>query len=299
SFAVTSLTLIDADNGQSMGSISDGQVLDLDGDNLSIRAETSGTVESVVFTIGNNTLQTESNAPYAIAGDSGGNYTPWDYNSGTYTLVATPYSDNGGNGDAGQAYSIEISIGSAPTVNINYNCDDTSCNFWNSFTDDGWATATHWDFGDGTTATSNGSHTFGYGDFTVTLTMTDNDGLTGTDTLQLSFEDLPDPEMYISNLDAEGQLRNSGNNWRMRVWVYVVDENGDPVQNATIGANFDNGGGYKQCTTNNQGRCRLNSSNVSHDNVSEMTLTINNVWGGDNDPFNRDASAMTVTVERP
>ncbi|MEM9954013.1 MAG: PKD domain-containing protein [Chloroflexota bacterium] len=190
-----------------------------------------------------------------------------------------------------------VQTGTPPTVGINYNCNDRTCNFWNSFQDDGWQTAILWDFGDGTTATSNGSHTFDYGDYTVTLTMNDNDGLTGTATLSLSFVDLPDPEMRISNLEAQGYNSN-GNNWYASVWVTIVNESGNPVQNATLGANFSRGG-YKQCTTNSQGRCELVSNNINGNQTTQVTLTINNVWGGQNAPFNRNDSVTSVTISKP
>ncbi|MEO1289506.1 MAG: PKD domain-containing protein, partial [Chloroflexota bacterium] len=206
-------------------------------------------------------------------------------------------SNNNNNTNNNSNNSNNNNNGTPPTVSINYNCDDTSCNFWSSFQDDGWQTATLWDFGDGTTATSNGSHTFDYGDYTVTLTMTDNDGLTGTATLNLSFVDLPDPEMRISNLEAQG-YNASGTNWYANVWVTIVNESGNPVQNATLGANFSRGG-YKQCTTNSEGRCQLISNNINSNQATQVTLTINSVWGGQHAPFNRNDSVTSVTISKP
>ena len=113
---VTSLTLINADTDQPIGELTDGMVLDFDAlgtNNLSVVANTNpATVGSVRFSLdARENYQTESNAPYAIAGDEAGpDYNPWTPAVGEHTLTVTPYSQAGGEGEAGTALTVRFSV---------------------------------------------------------------------------------------------------------------------------------------------------------------------------------------------
>ncbi|HEX8531866.1 MAG TPA: T9SS type A sorting domain-containing protein, partial [Cytophagales bacterium] len=115
--AVTSFTLVDADTGEDLGEIEDGDVIflaDLPSGNLNIRANTMpAKVGSVVFEY-NEYLSSpglrvvENLPPYALGGDF--NTDPAEYRTladslvdeGIYSLLATPYAEAGGKGAAGQ-----------------------------------------------------------------------------------------------------------------------------------------------------------------------------------------------------
>jgi PKD repeat protein len=86
---------------------------------------------------------------------------------------------------------VEYTHGSnaAPAASFTYNCADLYCSFTDTSTDpDGAVVEWNWDFGDGGASTSQSpSHTYGEaGDHIVTLTVTDNDGATGTTTQTVS-----------------------------------------------------------------------------------------------------------------
>ncbi|MCG8454874.1 MAG: DUF5060 domain-containing protein, partial [Holophagales bacterium] len=112
---VVSFTLIDADADQPIAAhapLLDGTELvlaDLPTDRLSIRADVSGTVDSVVFELtGAETHdQTESVAPYALFGDSGGDYNPWTPGVGEYVLTARSVTA----GEPGADFVISFSVG--------------------------------------------------------------------------------------------------------------------------------------------------------------------------------------------
>ncbi|MDZ7848248.1 MAG: T9SS type A sorting domain-containing protein [Owenweeksia sp.] len=91
--------------------------------NFSARADvcSEADVESVRFFVDGNLIQNENLAPYAVAGDQGGNgsFRPWNIPDGHYTLTATPYSSNNGNGTVGISTTIDLWIlDTAPSASI-------------------------------------------------------------------------------------------------------------------------------------------------------------------------------------
>jgi hypothetical protein len=71
-------------------------------------------------------------------------------------------------------------LNGAPTAAFTPDCTDLSCTFTDASTDDGAIVARAWDFGDGGNSTAtNPTHTFAEpGTYTVSLTVTDDGGLT-------------------------------------------------------------------------------------------------------------------------
>jgi hypothetical protein len=119
--AVTNLMLINADTDADIGAINDGDTLyfsQLPTTNLNIRAEvTTNGVGSVRFALdGNPNFQTESIAPYALVGDTAGDYNPWTPALGAHTLTATPFSEAGAAGIPGTPRTINFTVQAAPTT---------------------------------------------------------------------------------------------------------------------------------------------------------------------------------------
>ena len=93
---VASFSLINADTDQIIPGYENWtggtlNLADIGTSNLSVIANTDpSTVGSVRFALdGNSNFKTESSAPYAIAGDSNGDYLPWTPSLGAHTLTAT------------------------------------------------------------------------------------------------------------------------------------------------------------------------------------------------------------------
>jgi len=110
---VTSLTLINAHTDQDIGPLADGATIDLaktDG-RLNVRANVTGKVGSVRFALdGDSNFLTENVAPYALRGDSGGDYRAWTPSPGKHRLTATPYPQSGAGGEAGKAVTVSFTV---------------------------------------------------------------------------------------------------------------------------------------------------------------------------------------------
>lgn len=121
-FAFPGFVLIDADADMPIGEIAEGDTLDLDAatSNLNIQAAFVD-VGSVVFTLNGVDVKTETAPPYALAGDVGGDYNPAPealLQQGTFTLMATPFSESGGGGEAGKSVSMTFVITGALSVGV-------------------------------------------------------------------------------------------------------------------------------------------------------------------------------------
>jgi hypothetical protein len=116
--AVTSFTLINADTDQPMAGfdpLNSGASINLASlptRNLNLRANTSpSVVGSVRFGYdGNSSLRIENGAPYALAGDTSGNYYAWTPATGSHSVTATPYTSSGAGGTAGTSKTITFTV---------------------------------------------------------------------------------------------------------------------------------------------------------------------------------------------
>ncbi|HZH03025.1 MAG TPA: choice-of-anchor Q domain-containing protein [Myxococcaceae bacterium] len=111
---VTGFVLVDADTDADLFPLREGEFLNLADlpPRLSVRADVSGSVGSVVFALdANEAFRTENNAPYALGGDAPlGNYTPVAIPSGIRTLRATPFAGANGTGAAGGSLKVQFLV---------------------------------------------------------------------------------------------------------------------------------------------------------------------------------------------
>jgi hypothetical protein len=117
--SVTDFKLVNSETEKDVVSITNGATISLSALRVSkanIRAVVGSTTSSVKFELSGTQSKsyTDSDAPYALHGDSGsGNFYYGNWNPpalGTYTLKATPYSANKASGTAGAAKTITFTI---------------------------------------------------------------------------------------------------------------------------------------------------------------------------------------------
>ena len=129
--------------------------------------------------------------------------------SGTRDVTLTVTDDEGTTGMTTQSVSV-VRHNLNPVASFTTNCTFLVCSFdaGASSDSDGTIASYSWDFGDGTTDTTSGatpSHTYGSGGpQTVTLTITDNDGGTGSTTRAIS-------PAAVRPIAADGSSSSQGN----------------------------------------------------------------------------------------
>ena len=110
---VTGFMLVDAANDIDIKPLLHGDWLDLSAlpSEISIRAMIGASPGSVVFEFdGNDSFQTENIAPYALGGDSSGDYQPVTLSVGEHSISATPYASSNGGGAAGGSWHISFNV---------------------------------------------------------------------------------------------------------------------------------------------------------------------------------------------
>jgi uncharacterized protein YjdB len=122
--SIANFVLINAGNNSEIQTLSNGTQL-LSGQvgslSLAIRVNTNPTtVGSVFISLSGpiNATRTENAAPYALFGDSNGNFNGRTFPIGIYTLSATAYSGSNRSGTVGPTTTIQFSIVSSSTISV-------------------------------------------------------------------------------------------------------------------------------------------------------------------------------------
>ena len=108
-----------------------------------------------------------------------------------------------------------------------------------SYDPDGSIVSYEWNFSDGATGiVEKPSHNYtSVGDYTVTLTITDNGGLTGTDTVTVTVtEQSTSSTMHVEDITVV--VRTMGRNAQAIANVIILDQDGGPVGSATVTAEW-------------------------------------------------------------
>jgi fructan beta-fructosidase len=144
----------------------------------------------------------------------------------------------------------------APTPSFAYSTSNLIADFDGSGSSDsdGSISSWVWDFGDGTTG--NGefvSHAYSVsGNYTVTLTVTDDKGATGSDSHVVSVSDGSggSSTMHVSSI-VEGEVNQGQGNKNASATVIILDDLGNPVGSATVTGTFS--GDFNESQSGNTG----------------------------------------------
>lgn len=102
---VTSFTLVDPATDMDVAEMVDGMSFEA-ADRLNIRANANEMTESVMFYLNGKPYWGENQTPYALFGDTQGDYHRGRLSPGEYTLTAVPFSENLRKGVEGEAKTI-------------------------------------------------------------------------------------------------------------------------------------------------------------------------------------------------
>ena len=133
----------------------------------STSSDPDGSIAAYSWNFGDGATSTAQNPSHTFA--AGGSYT-----------VTLRVTDNQGAQSTTASQNVTVTpANQPPTANFTFSCSGLTCSFTSTSSDpDGTISAYSWTFGDGATSTAqNPSHTFAAaGSYTVTLTVTDNQG---------------------------------------------------------------------------------------------------------------------------
>ncbi len=114
---IEQLVLVNAESNQDIAEfnpLTEGAVINfkaLGTDKLSIGAyPTEGATGSVQFIMDDEEIQVENVAPYAIGGDTNGDFNPWIPTLGAHTLTVIPYTGRKKSGDPGEALTVNFRV---------------------------------------------------------------------------------------------------------------------------------------------------------------------------------------------
>ncbi len=128
--SVTGLTLVNADADTTLFLLADGDVInfqELPTTNLNVVANTTGTIGSISFLINNNPFSVENVAPYALAGDTNGNFKTYTPTLGSTQYKAVAYSSTGGNGTLLDSTSVTVTFIDEPVEILVTDVEFTNC----------------------------------------------------------------------------------------------------------------------------------------------------------------------------
>ncbi len=195
-------------------------------------SDPDGSVVAWAWNFGDGSTSTAQNPTHAYAA------------GGTYTVTLTVTDNAGATGSTAKNVSVSSDPppNQSPTADFSHATDGLTAYFTDQSTDsDGSVVAWAWNFGDGSTSTAqNPSHTYASGGtYTVSLTVTDDDGATGSTAKSVSVS-APGDEIVLSAVGYKVRGRQQAD----LTWSGATSNSVDVYRNGTKIATVANTGAY-------------------------------------------------------
>jgi len=122
--------------------------------------------------------------------------------------------------------------------------------------------------------------------------------LSGDDTTE------PGSSLHVHDLDGSGMSEPRGS-WHAKVWVFVHDDQGSPVPNATVSYDWSFASAEPLCVTDGTGWCSVRSDSARKGSTKSITLTVIHIshstlaYSGNNHDSDGDSNGTAITVNRP
>ncbi|MFW6119022.1 MAG: PKD domain-containing protein [Planctomycetota bacterium] len=227
--------------------------------------------------------------------------------AGTYTATLTVSDDDGATDTA--AATIEVEEPNAPPVaSITANPTSGTAPLEVAFDgsassdSDGSIASYQWDLGDGTTAdTVSPQHTYeAAGTYQVTLTVTDDDGATESDSATITVEDAANRVIYVAFIELSIMQDHGGD--RVVGAVSVTDADGQAVEGATVSTEWSGIlSGSDSVSTSAGGVANVISKKTRDGGTVQLTVTGVSASGCEYDPEQNVETSETIELiaEKP
>ena len=256
----------------------------------SASSDSDGTIASYDWDFGDGSTATGSSPSYSYTSD------------GTYTVSLTVTDDEGATDTSTESIFVSTA-NQTPESGFAFVATELSVEFTDSSSDsDGTVDSWSWDFGDGNTSTSqNPIHDYSSeGTYTVSLTVTDNGGLTdSTDqTVSVNLDNIPPisnftyltSDLEVTFTDSSSDTDGSVDSWSWDFGDGNSSSSQNPVHNYVTDGNYT----VTLTVTDDQGATNPSSQTVTVENTSGT------VSGGftetDVSPANGEILSYTIEV---